>query len=177
MRTSNAARWRAPGDERQTMLTPGYILEPVREALGGIDLDPCSLPGNPTRAGRWCYLPDRDGLVEPWSGRVWVNPPYGNARRPFVARAIEAGDAGVRLALLIPSDTDTALVQSVLTAAHAVLFIAGRIDFGTYRDGNPDKPWTSSHPSLIAWWNADPPDGLGVVMRPRRTAGLWEAVA
>ena len=177
MRTSNAARYRAPGDARQTMLTPAYILEPVRDALGGIGLDPCSLQDNPTRADRWCYLPDRDGLAEAWSGSIWVNPPYGAARRPFVARAIEAGHAGARVALLIPADTDTALVQDVLAACDAALFLAGRVDFGTYRDGHPDTPWTATHASLLAWWNADPPEGLGGVMRRRVGAGLWERVA
>ena len=177
MRTSNAARWRGPGEAEQTKLTPAYILEPVREALGGIDLDPCSLAHNPTRATRWCYLPDRDGLAEEWRGSVWVNPPYGNARKPFVVRALAAGQAGARVALLIAADTETALVQSVLTGCDAVLFVAGRVDFGTYREGDPNKPWTATHPSLIAWWNADPPDGLGVVMRPRAVRGLLENVA
>lgn len=163
---SNAARWRAPGDAAQTLLTPAYLLEPIRSALGGIELDPCSLADNPTRAERWYYLPDRDGLAARWDARsIFVNPPYGEARRAFVRRAIEAGLAGSRVAVLIPAHTDTELVQAVLRGCHAATFVAGRVDFGSIR---PDgRAWTATHPSLVAWWRADPPAGLGVTLEPR----------
>lgn len=61
--------------------TPLWIIDAVREALGGeIELDPCSsVAANVgVRATRIIAPPD-DGLVQPWIGeRVFVNPPGGN---------------------------------------------------------------------------------------------------
>ena len=55
-RFDNAKR-RRPGDhDRQRMLTPDYVLEPIRQLLCGIDLDPCTESDNPTRARRFYAL-------------------------------------------------------------------------------------------------------------------------
>lgn len=44
-RFSNDLRRRAGDHIMQRQLTPGYVLEPVRAALGGvIELDPCTEP-------------------------------------------------------------------------------------------------------------------------------------
>jgi len=54
--------------------TPRHIFD----ALGLIfDLDPCS-PG-PTHwvPARKIYMKEDDGLVQPWSGTVFMNPPFG----------------------------------------------------------------------------------------------------
>jgi len=57
-----------------TWLTPPAILA----ELGTFDLDPCAAPSpRPwATATRHIESPD-DGLVLPWEGRVWLNPPYG----------------------------------------------------------------------------------------------------
>lgn len=52
-RFDNDLRYR-PGDHpAQRQLTPVYVLEPVRAALGDIDLDPCTELDNPTSAHRF----------------------------------------------------------------------------------------------------------------------------
>ncbi len=46
-------------------------------ALAGIyhfDLDPCAR--DESTRGRGWYTLDEDGLSKPWSGNVWLNPPY-----------------------------------------------------------------------------------------------------
>lgn len=59
--------------------TPQAILGPVREVFGGtIDLDPCSNEKPVVGAKLEYRLPNHDGLVEPWSGKIFVNPPYGS---------------------------------------------------------------------------------------------------
>jgi hypothetical protein len=56
--------------------SPECIVEPARELLGGFDLDPASdeVANYAIRAAR-IFTIDDDGLVQPWSGRVFHNPP------------------------------------------------------------------------------------------------------
>jgi hypothetical protein len=159
------ARWRPPWDPDQVKLTPAYVLEPVRVAMGGIGLDPCTEPDNPTRAREYHALPD-DGLSHRWIGRgpVWVNPPWGDAAGPWITRALETGQAGEVVALLIPAYTASVRVQSVLRGADRVCFIAGRLDFGSSRPNG--QPFRFSGATILAAFGFIPPAELGVTLRP-----------
>lgn len=66
--------------ETHTWLTP---LSLVNE-LGVFDLDPCGYPGHNTAKNLIC-LPD-DGLKSSWSGRVWLNPPYGKHAKDWLSK-------------------------------------------------------------------------------------------
>lgn len=63
------------------LYTPDYIVEAARATLGGIDLDPasCAIGNEVVKATRYF---DRDGLTQPWAGRVLLNPPGGRAEIP-----------------------------------------------------------------------------------------------
>src|SRR5262245_20246869 len=65
--------------------TPGDVVERARRCTGGIDLDPCTEPAleSTVRAERSYSLVARgeDGLVLPWHGRVFCNPPGGLVRK------------------------------------------------------------------------------------------------
>lgn len=150
---------------RHRQLTPEYVLEPVRAMLGGIGLDPCTEPDNPTGADRF-YTVDDDGLAQPWRHdlmrstlqdrwfpTVYCNPPYTKAREPWVEKCVDAGQAGQRVVLLIPAHTDTRLFQRAITTATTVLFIKGRVKFGVLRDNRRQE--AASHPSALIGWNVD----------------------
>jgi hypothetical protein len=157
-------------------LTPPYVLEAVRSAFGGsIGLDPCTEADNPTGAKRFYALPT-NGMAESWeAASIFCNPPYGEAKVPWVRRCIEIGQAGrYAVALLVPAHPDTEIGQGIIRGAEAIVFLAGRLDFGTRRDDG--KPWRASHPSMLAVWGVDlaPLRGLGVVMWGSSPA--WEGL-
>lgn len=58
--------------------TPPAIIELARQVLGSIDLDPASnlIAQGWIKATRY-YTADTP-LQEPWSGRVWLNPPFSD---------------------------------------------------------------------------------------------------
>jgi phage N-6-adenine-methyltransferase len=64
--------------KRTDWWTPPRYLEAARTVLGGFDLDPasCAEANEAVQAARY-FSPPEDGLTLPWSGRVWLNPPYG----------------------------------------------------------------------------------------------------
>lgn len=160
----NGLRYRAEDHPAQTQFTPAYVLGPVRRALGGIELDPCTTPANPVGAGRF-YAPPVDGASQPWDAEtIFVNPPYGKARERWVKRCIEAAQAGSLVVLLMPAATDTRIFQKALAAASGAVLIRGRVKFGVLRPNR--RQVAASHPSALIGWNVDlaPCAHLGVLV-------------
>lgn len=62
---------------------PGYIGDLAHVVMGGVDLDPasCEAANRLIRAQRY-YASPEDGLVLPWSGRMYINPPGGKRIGP-----------------------------------------------------------------------------------------------
>ena len=139
----------------QRQLTPSYVLEPVRAALGGtIGLDPCTEPDNPTGAVKFFTIED-DGLANPWgfADSIYINPPYGEARGAWVDRAMGIAASGTPVVMLIPAHTDTRIFQKALTTASAMVLIKGRVKFGVLRDNGRQQ--AASHGSALLGWNVD----------------------
>lgn len=165
-RFNNALRYRDDAHPNQRQLTPPYILEPVRRALDGIDLDPCTEPDNPTGAAQY-FTAENDGAAEPWDARaIYVNPPYSKARERWVNRCIEAASNGSRVVLLIPSHTDTRLFHKAVATASHVVFIKGRVKFGVLRANRRQE--AASHPSCLICWNLPDPTPLA------HLGALWD---
>ena len=77
----------------KTWLTPPEILF----ALGHFDTDPCTPDAMPWRtADRMLTIAD-DGRTAEWTGRVWLNPPYGREAVPFMKRMATYSGGGYRL--------------------------------------------------------------------------------
>jgi len=81
------------------------------------DFDPC-----PTE-------PDFDGLSVEWGTRNFVNPPYGNQIKHWVAKAYEESQRGKLVVMLIPSRTDTRWWHDYVMKADEVRFVKGRLKF------------------------------------------------
>ena len=170
-RFNNALRYRDDMHPAQRQLTPPYVLEPVREALGGvIELDPCTEPDNPTGA-RSFAAPPMDGAAYPWTNyrTIFVNPPYSKARDRWVDRFIEAAATGSRIVLLMPAHTDTRLFHRAIASASHVVFIKGRVKFGVLRANRRQE--AASHPSCLICWNLPTVDAL------RHLGSVWSICA
>ena len=170
-RFDNAKRRRPDHHARQAMLTPAYVLEPVRELLGGIELDPCTEPDNPTGATQFYCLP-QDGCILPWDARtVWCNPPYGEARDRWVDRCIEQGRHR-KVVLLIPAHTETRTFQRALQACTSILLVRARLRFGVLRDNGRQE--AASHGSAMFGFGVDlsPLGAMGTILRPNVAGNL-----
>lgn len=98
----------------------------VVDSLGRFDLDPCSPVERPWNTAAFHYTKLDDGLGRYWSGRVWMNPPYGRETGKWLEKLAGHGD-GIAL---IFARTDTRMFQRwVFGAADSVLFLAGRLTF------------------------------------------------
>ncbi|MGE3699376.1 MAG: hypothetical protein AB7G08_11320 [Hyphomicrobiaceae bacterium] len=133
----------------------------VIEALGEFDLDPCQSPTQPWPCAKRGYVlaNGQDGLVLPWQGRVWLNPPYG----PHAPVASEDGATPLGHRVGVRAHRHDDVSGSRVPSATAILFLKGRLHFhkpdGTRADHN------SGGPSCLISWSQSAADVL-------RTCGL-----
>lgn len=133
--------------------TPLPHIEAARAVLGAIDLDPASsdIANRTVRADRY-FTENDDGLKQEWSGRVWMNPPYGEPAGRFVAKlADHLDDGSVTSAIVLVS------LHAMSTAWFAPLFDGllcvtnGRLKF-TDEQGIPGSP---TFGSVFAYFGPD----------------------
>ncbi len=131
-----------------TWLTPPAIIR----ALAPFDLDPCAAPSpRPwVTALKHIELPE-DGLSEPWTGRVWLNPPYGTKTGRWLKRMAEHGRGTVLIFARVETDY---WHEWIWPYAQAILFIRNRLNFylpdGTRAKGNAGGP-----SALVAYGSQD----------------------
>jgi hypothetical protein len=71
------------------------------------------------------YSARENGLMQKWTGRVWLNPPYGEPGVAFIDRMVAHGDG----MLLVPARTETRVFQRAAAAADVVVFLRDRLHF------------------------------------------------
>jgi site-specific DNA-methyltransferase (adenine-specific) len=129
-----------------------------------------------TRINRKCatyFSARQDGLRQPWSGRCWMNPPYGRTIGQWVAKAVQESRRGALVVSLLPARTDTAWWHRGVMQAREIRLIQGRLRFVGARSPAPFPsavailaPRTETRiPHVISWdWKVPRPDdrtGLG----------------
>jgi len=103
-------------------LTPPEIIK----ALGAFDLDPCAPIKRPWASAIRHYTIADNGLLLPWQGRVWCNPPYGTSTGIWLQRCAAHGNA---IALTFARTETKMFFETVWDTADALFFFQGRIKF------------------------------------------------
>ncbi len=113
--------------------TPYEYIEAAHEVLDFIDLDPASSNvANETVGATTFYTAEDDGLVYPWFGRVWMNPPYAagliDKFCEKLAAHYEIGEVTEAI-VLVNNATETGWFNTLIGKSAAVVFPKSRIRF------------------------------------------------
>lgn len=125
--------------------TPSELVHRFALEFGPFTLDVCARPENAKAAS--FYTLNEDGLTQPWTGSVWLNPPYSDIG-PWLAKARTEIENGCRIVCaLIPSATDTAWWHDHVIGHAELRFIRGRVRFIGWQGTPIPAPRT---PSVLA---------------------------
>jgi phage N-6-adenine-methyltransferase len=115
--------------------TPPEFFAALAARFGGFDLDPCATAEN-AKCPRFFTRSD-NGLRQPWTGKVYCNPPYGRQIAAWLRKAWEAAQTTAELVVcLVPARTDTAWWHEWATRGE-IEFLRGRLRFGGAPSGAP----------------------------------------
>ena len=102
-------------------LTPPELVE----AMGVFDLDPCASKRSERLLAAINYrFPEDDGLMLPWQGAVFVNPPFSELQK-WVNRFILHGN-GV---LLVPARVEVSWFWKLWCHADGIFFTKGPVKY------------------------------------------------
>ena len=141
--------------------TPKWIFD----GLGLMfDLDPCAAPDKALVPAKTYYSPPINGLLEPWHGLVWCNPPYGRQTGSWIEKCADHGQA----IALVFTRTSTKWFKKVAPTLSCVCFISKRMRFIDGRTG--ELGGSAGADSMLLGWggvaaNAMRESGLGACFR------------
>jgi phage N-6-adenine-methyltransferase len=128
-------RWSTPRD-----------LFGVLDVEFGFTLDACAEEWN-AKCENY-FSPDDDGLSKPWSGVVWMNPPYGLEIEKWIRKAYEESKRGCIVVCLVPARTETDWFHDYCLKGE-VRFLRGRLHF-TDHLGRSGRPRFGS--AIVIFW-------------------------
>jgi hypothetical protein len=117
----------------QENYTPKNIIDAVKKVFGKIDLDPASCEkANEVVGAEKIYTLENDGLLMPWHGNVFLNPPYQHPEIKLFCEKLIMELPNINSAiLLVNNNTDTQWFHFVAKESSAICFTKGRIHFYT----------------------------------------------
>lgn len=131
--------------DRDSRFTPSEFMQPIYEAFGQVDTDPCAHLLSPVVAHRRILLVDGgDGLVDDWSGRLaYVNPPFSRLLT-WLRRAHQQWQAGhvETVVCLVPVRTDSAWFHETLSGDASIYLLRGRVRFLDARGKGQQTPFS-----------------------------------
>lgn len=85
------------------------------------------------------YTAEMDGIIQPWEGVCWCNPPYGRNVGRWVEKAYCEAQRGVKTVMLLPARTDTRWFHEWIYRQQGVdtRFLKGRLKFGGCSNSAP----------------------------------------
>jgi phage N-6-adenine-methyltransferase len=103
--------------------------------FGPFTLDPCATAENAKCPA--FFTRAEDGLVQTWTGRVFMNPPYGREIGRWMRKAWEASQTTAELVVcLVPARVDTAWWHDWAGRGETRL-LRGRLKFGEAKSSAP----------------------------------------
>ena len=114
--------------------TPQAFFDKLNEVYK-FELDVCATKEN-AKCGKFYTIED-DGLLQEWSGRCWMNPPYGREIGKWMSKAYRSSvDNNALVVCLVPARTDTAWWHGYAMKGR-IEFIRGRLKFGDAKNSAP----------------------------------------
>lgn len=143
--------------ESNEWYTPAKYVEAARSLMGEITLDPasCEFANQTVKAGQF-FAKETDGFSREWSGRVWMNPPYGREQGEsnqarWSAKLIEEFEAGrvQEAVMLVNAVTERVWFQPLWN--YAICFTDHRIEFEN-ESGEDSDP---THGNALIYFGKD----------------------
>lgn len=115
--------------------TPQDLFDKLNEEFH-FNLDVCATADNAKCAA--FYGPEQDGLIQPWYGNCWCNPPYGRQVGKWVKKAYDTAYVdGNLVVMLLPARTDTSWFHEYIYDKAEIRFLKGRLKFGGSKNSAP----------------------------------------
>ncbi|MCC8036137.1 MAG: phage N-6-adenine-methyltransferase [Rikenellaceae bacterium] len=130
-----------------------YTPPEIIRSLGEFDLDPasCKEAYDLNHSAKEIYTKEDNGLVLPWHGRIWLNPPYSN---PLIQRFLEKMSLHNKGIALTFSKIEAKWFHDIVLAhATAIKFLYDRVRFLRADGTRGLQPRNGS--MLIAYGNED----------------------
>jgi phage N-6-adenine-methyltransferase len=125
--------------DSHTWETPQWLFDEL-DAEFHFELDVCALPEN-AKCDRY-FVPDQDGLTQPWRGICYMNPPYGAEISRWVQKAYEASLYGATVVCLLPGRLGSRWWRQYVKLASEIRELPGRLRFG-------NAPSSAPFPSVV----------------------------
>jgi hypothetical protein len=151
--------------------TPPEIIERVRTTLGEISLDPASCDEAQRVVNAICHLTQKqNGLSGNWSGKVFLNPPYGKEIGKWIEKLVAEYEAKAisEAIALVPARTDTEWFQKI--APYTLCLVKGRLKFWNSQ-GEADN--NASFPSAVVYLGKS---NLKFVENFSDLGGIWRKI-
>ncbi len=106
--------------------TPQWLFDELNTEFH-FTVDVCATAGN-AKCDHY-FTRSIDGLIQPWHGICWMNPPYGRAIGMWVKKASDSAADGATVVCLLPARTDTGWWHDYVMKSGECRFIRGRVRF------------------------------------------------